>query len=568
MSVHDWDPLFGEVFDASEDAILILDGNTFIDCNEAAVRMLRCDSRDELLPAPPWGLSPERQPDGRLSTEKAEEMIRRAHERHFHRFEWVHTRADGENFPVEVTLTPVNLEGRRLLHVVWRDITDEKEREAEIARLANYDPLTSLPNRRLLNDRGRQALALARRLDRPLAVMFVDLDRFKDINDTLGHDVGDALLAEIARPLGACLRESDTLARLGGDEFALLLPEAEARDIHRIAERVLAVFRRTFDIDGRSIRIGASIGIVVYPGDGEDLNELIKNADIAMYQAKSRGGGYVFYQSEHGARVNRRVEIESELKRALDQDRLQLHFQPRVDVTTGEIRSLEALLRWYHPEQGWISPAEFIPVAERTGQIHAVGVRVLEMALGQLRRWRDAGIETRVGINVSAHELDADDFVDRIREALTRYELPAESLEVEITETAAMSGAERGMERLSDLRALGVEVAIDDFGTGYSSLSYLKRCPVDTLKIDQSFIRDMIEDPTDASIIDTIIQFAHTLGITRVVAEGVEYREQEEALKVLGCTEMQGFFYCRPAAAEIIEPMLASGYLSLDKAAD
>jgi len=554
--------MFQSVFHASEDAILILDGDTFIDCNEATVRMLRCRSKDEVLPSPPWALSPERQPDGRLSTEKAEEMIQTAFRRHFHRFEWVHRRADGEDFPVEVTLTTVDLEGRRVLYVVWNEITERKQRERRIRELAHFDPLTRLPNRRLLQDHARQALAMAERHKHPVGVMYMDLNRFKDINDTQGHDIGDELLVQVADRLQRCLRDTDTLARLGGDEFAFLLPETDADRMEDIAGRLLGVFDTVFKAGDLSVRLGASIGMVSYPNDGDTLSELLKNADIAMYEAKATSSGYCAFHHQHARRLHARVSLERELRIALDRGELQAHYQPRVEVHDGALHSVEVLARWPDGNGAWIPPAEFIPVAERSGLIHILGQNMLRLACRQCRAWRDEGLDVRVAVNVSALELQREDFVDTTRRTLEECGLPGEFLEIEITETAVMADAEGNIATLSALKSQGVHIAIDDFGTGYSSLSYLKRLPVDCLKVDHSFIRDMIEDPMDSGIVETIVALARSMDIN-TVAEGVETAEQFRAARTLGCDAVQGYLFAAPQSAEPAASLLTAKYLPL-----
>lgn len=304
------DRLFRQVFEASEDAILLIEGDQFIDCNEAAVRMLRCGSKDEIIPVPPWGVSPERQPDGRASDEKAHEMIQRAREKNFHRFEWVHTRADGEQFPVEVTLTPIELDGREVIHTVWNDITERKRNERKVERLARYDLLTDLPNRRLLQENANRIIDAAGRAGRPLAVMYMDLDRFKDINDTQGHEAGDRVLAEVAQRLRACLRKQDTVARLGGDEFAFLLPDTGVERMRQVATRIVDVLEEPFILNGISTRLSASIGLVSFPEHGQSLAELLKHADIAMYRAKERRNGWCLFEPGQASDVLERVNLE------------------------------------------------------------------------------------------------------------------------------------------------------------------------------------------------------------------------------------------------------------------
>lgn len=560
--LHEHDDIFRAVFNASGDAILLLDGTTFIDCNDAAVNMLRCGSKEDLFPTPPWGFSPEYQPDGRLSAEKAGEMIQVAYENHFHRFEWIHTRADGENFPVEVTLTPIELGGRHILYVVWNDITDRKNRERQIETLARYDPLTGLPNRRLLQERGQNAIELAARHGRQVGVLYMDLDRFKDINDTQGHDVGDALLISVAERFHDCVRSSDTVARLGGDEFAFLLPETGKERALEVAERLLRIFDTPFQAAAITAQLGASIGVVSYPEDGESLADLLKNADIAMYEAKGKGLGYSVFRSEHAQKITKRVSLEQALRKAVENEELALHYQPRVLTADGSIHSVEALARWEHPVHGWVSPAEFIPIAESSGVIHAMGKSLLQAACRQLVTWREQAIHVRVALNVSVLELQRADFVAQVEGTLQHYGIDGDTLEIEITESAAMTNPEINVTTLSALKALGVHIAIDDFGTGYSSLNYLKRLPVDSLKVDRSFVRDMTFDPTDAGIIESIVTLAKSMSL-QTVAEGVETPEQGLALRRLECDYLQGYLFTQPLSAQDIESLLKKGRMAL-----
>jgi len=554
--------IFRQVFQASEDAILLLDGNDFIDCNEAAVRMLHCRSKEDILPAPPWGLSPEFQPDGRRSADKAREMIETAYRRHFHRFEWVHRRADGETFPVEVTLTALELEGRKILHVVWNDITERKRNERRIEKLARYDLLTGLPNRRLLQESAERALKAGERHQHSVGVMYMDLDRFKDINDTQGHEVGDQVLAEVAERLRSCVRQTDTVARLGGDEFAFLLPDSDLDQMQAVAERVIEVLEEPFMINGISTRLSASIGMVRHPEDGQTLAELLKHADIAMYRAKERQSGWCLFQPEQASNVLERVNLERDLRQAIGARELMLHYQPIVESSTGRICSVEALARWPRPGGRDVSPGIFIPMAESTGLIHPLGDLLLELACEQAVRWRAQNLYVPITFNLSVRELQSPDLVERILDKLQAHDLDGSAIEIEVTESAAMSNAAENGIKLSQLRDYGIRVFIDDFGTGYSSLSQLKQLPVDALKVDQSFVRDMVSDPADANIVETIVLLAGAMELT-TVAEGIETIEQLQAVCALGCEQAQGFLFARPADADAITPLLRAGCVQL-----
>jgi len=547
--------LFHDVFHASEDAMMVLVDGRIVDCNEASVRLFRVPGRQALIPHTPWALSPPRQPDGSDSRTLAERIIRIAEERKFYRFEWQQRRFDGTEFPAEITITTVEYEGRPALYATLHDISERRQREQEVERLAHYDPLTDLPNRRLLHRAGEQAIERALVNGNGLGVLYLDLDRFKDVNDTQGHDHGDLLLVEVASRLRACVRRRDTLARLGGDEFALLMPGASHAALAATAARIQEAFRRPFSVRAGVVRIGASIGGVLCPRDGRTLNELLQHADIAMYRAKDAGLGYLPYEAEHGLEIHQRVCLERELAHALREGDIELAYQPRVEAAGGRITSVEALARWRGREAE--VPAErFIPVAETSGLIHALGEHMLQLACRQLRRWQAQGVPLRVALNISARELQREDFAERVLRAIDEHGVAAAGLELEITESTAMAFVEAGLDSLARLKARGVYIAIDDFGTGYSSLSYLKRLPVDALKIDRSFVADVLTDATDAGIIETIVALARSMGL-ETVAEGVETAGQESALIALGCDALQGYLYARPGPPEAVEVMLS-----------
>jgi diguanylate cyclase (GGDEF)-like protein len=431
------------------------------------------------------------------------------------------------------------------------DITERKRAEEQVRTLAYHDGLTGLPNRLVFQDRLALAVAQAHRRGKGLAVLFLDLDRFKVINDSLGHSVGDLLIREVAVRLRSCLRVGDTVARLGGDEFTLLLPDVEdAMDTVRVANKALEIIRMPFDIDGRELFVTASMGISLYPGDGHDPETLVKNADAAMYRAKEQGRDtYQLYTPALNATALERLALESSLRKALAQDELLLHYQPILDVATRRVHGLEALLRWRHPELGLVSPGEFIPLAELTGLILPMGPWVLRTACAQTRAWQERQPGLRIAVNLSARQFQEPGLVSHVTAALEETGLEPRYLQLEITETNAMHHAQTAIQTLRELKALGVGLSIDDFGTGYSSLSYLKRFPIDTLKIDQSFIRDIGTDPDDAAIASAIIALAHTLKLS-VVAEGVETPEQLSFLSRYGCDRTQGYLFSPPLPAE------------------
>ncbi len=435
--------------------------------------------------------------------------------------------------------------------------------EAELYRRAHYDVLTGLPNRQLVQDRLHQALAHATRTAAAVAVLFVDLDRFKQVNDSLGHSAGDAVLQQMAKRFAPLMRTEDTLARLGGDEFLVVLPAIENRDAApavatAVAKRLIEAAGANVNVNGQSVQLAASVGIALYPADGKSVEELLKNADAAMYDAKESGrAGYRFYAPELNARAMRRLTIEQGLRRALEHDELSIHFQPKISARSGRVVGAEALLRWKDPGEGYVSPGEFIPVAEESGLILPLGQWILRATCRQLRAWQDRGLDVvPVSVNCSARELRQLDLAGQVEAALAEHGLDPALLEIEITESIAMQDVHASIRVLGALRAAGVRLALDDFGTGYSSLSHLKQLPVDILKIDQAFVRNVTQGGRDAAIVHSIIVLAHSLGLT-VVAEGVETEAERRFLRDASCDQMQGYLFGRPAAAEEFEKLLS-----------
>jgi len=441
------------------------------------------------------------------------------------------------------------------------DISRYKENELRLLYLADHDALTRLPNRRRFLERLSQAIERAQGLDGSLAVLFVDLDRFKQISDVFGHEAGNQVLCEAARRIGHGVREEDTVSRLGGDEFTVLLERIDtAARVAAVADRIRAELNRPFCIAGREAYLSASIGIALYPRDGGSAEELLKRADVAMCQAKMNGrDGHQFYFPESENRISRGLDMETRLRRALEHGELELHYQPQVGFADGEINSVEALARWNNPELGWVAPAQFIPLAEETGLIHPIGAWVLETACAQARAWQDAGLRpVRMCINVSARQLDRR-LVDTVSRVLAQTGLSPSTLELEITESVMVSKDPGTEAALQALRALGIGFAIDDFGTGYATFDYLKRLPVRTLKLDGSFVRGVCDNVDDVAIVVASISLARSLGLS-VVAEGVETAEQHARLKQLGCDDCQGYYVFRPLPAPGLEKLLGSKF--------
>ncbi len=463
-------------------------------------------------------------------------------------------RRDGLETAIEDSASPIH--DRRGLVIgaviVFKDVGEARATSQQTVHLAQHDFLTDLPNRMLLNDRLTQAITLARRHSQRLAVLFLDLDRFKHVNDSLGHVIGDALLQSVARRLVTCVRDSDTISRQGGDEFLVLLSEIEhADDAAASARKIIAALATPHDIAHHQLHITGTIGISVYPDDGLDAGTLIKCADTAMYHAKERGRNhYQFFERDMHARAVERQRIEAGLHLALARREFVLHYQPKVDLDTGAMRGAEAMLRWVHPERGLMFPKEFVPIAEDCGLIVPIGQWVLREACRQARAWIDEGRRPlAVAVNISAVEFRGPGFLERVRTVLGDSRLDARYLELELTESALIQNDEAPARVLQALREMGVQVAIDDFGTGYSSLSYLRQFPISVLKIDQSFIHEIGAVPVGTSIVCAVISMGKSLGL-RVIAEGVETREQLAFLQAEGCAEGQGYYFSRPLAAE------------------
>ena len=471
-------------------------------------------------------------------------------------------RRDGHEVPIEDCVAPIHdLEGKVAgAVIVFRDVSAARAMTAHIAHTAQHDFLTGLPNRMLLNDRVGQAIAAAQRHEKQVAVLFLDLDGFKHINDSLGHPTGDRLLQSIAWRLVECVRGADTVSRQGGDEFVVLLSELEQpEDAAHTARRMLQVVAEAHSIDQHDLHVTTSIGVSVYPDDGLDAETLIKNADTAMYQAKENGRqSYRFFKPAMNVRAVERQSIEESLRRALERNEFALHYQPKIDLRTGAITGAEALLRWTHPTHGLVSPARFIPVAEDCGLILPIGAWVLREACGQARAWVDAGLPiTTMAVNVSAMEFQNENFLRNLTAILAETGLDPGSLELELTESVLMRRAESTASILQSVRERGVQVAVDDFGTGYSSLSYLRKFPVDALKIDQSFVRQ-ISDGEDTTIVTAVIAMARSLKL-RVVAEGVETVGELTFLRAHQCDEAQGYYFSRPVPPQQFARLLKTG---------
>jgi diguanylate cyclase (GGDEF)-like protein/PAS domain S-box-containing protein len=472
-------------------------------------------------------------------------------------------RRDGFESAIEDSAAPIHDRAGRVIGavIVFHDVSAARAMSLEMTHSAQHDLVTNLPNRLLLSDRISQSIALARRQNRPIAVLFLDLDRFKYINDSLGHATGDKLLQSVSKRLLASVRGSDTVSRQGGDEFVILLSEITyPEDAATSAKKILLSVSAPHSIGGHNLHIDGSIGISVYPEDGEDAETLIKNADMAMYHAKERGrNNFQFFKAEMNLKAVKRQSLESSLRCALEREEFLLHYQPKVNLDTGKITGVEALIRWQQPDRGLVPPSQFVPIAEDCGLIVPIGRWVLREACRQARAWQDAGLPPLpIAVNVSATEFCDSGFVEGVRRILSETGLEARYLELELTERVLMEDAESTASVLQELKMMGVHLAVDDFGTGYSSLSYLRQFPIDVLKIDQSFVHQITADPDDSTLVSAIINMGKSLQHL-VVAEGIETPEQRAYLQTQNCAEGQGYLFSRPLAAAQFAHILQMG---------
>lgn len=471
-------------------------------------------------------------------------------------------RKDGGVQPVDISLGHCEMDGEPHAIAYLRDLSERKKLEESLRHQATHDELTGLANRWLFQLQLKQALVRAERSEKRVTVLFIDLDHFKTINDTFGHGAGDSLLVQASRRIHGLLRASDTLARMGGDEFAVLLSDVdEADEAVSVAVKILACLQEAFTLTHQQVYSGASIGLAYYPDDARDSDSLLRFADMAMYQAKQDGrGGYACYSQELDRRTHDDMQVHARLKAALHDQLLHLHFQPQVELHSGRMIGAEALLRWHDPVLGAVAPSRFIPIAEATGLILPLADWVLETACRQIAAWQRAGTPVRLAVNVSAQQLHHGQLADKVRELLQRTGAQAQWLELEITETVAMTQPRRALEQLKELVELGCSVSLDDFGTGYSSLAYLKILPVRKIKIDRSFVQDITDDPNDDVIVQTIIGMAHNLGLD-VIAEGVETEAQRDRLSRYGCSSCQGYLYYPALPLMEFECLLGQGQL-------
>jgi diguanylate cyclase (GGDEF)-like protein/PAS domain S-box-containing protein len=544
-----------KVFESTTEGVIITDqNNKIVDVNDAFTGICGY-SRSEVI-----GKNPSILNSGRQNAAFYQQMWRSLQTTGYWKGEIWNRRKSGEIFPEWLNISAIkDYKGDINNYVaVFSDITNIKNSEEKLQQIAHHDPLTGLPNRLLFNETLKHAIERGRRHNHCIGIMFLDLDRFKNINDSLGHTVGDHLLQEVAKLLLSCAREEDTVARLGGDEFMIILeeiPSAEHSAI--IAQRILHAFERPFNVSGHELYAGTSIGISIFPTDGNNAPTLIKNADAAMYRAKELGrSNYHFYSPELTAGVEKRLVLENALRRAIEKSEFQIYYQPQYSLISNKIVAVEALLRWHRPGYGIVSPADFIPISEETGLIIPIGEWVLQTACKQTKLWSQQGLgQVRVAINVSPRQLINNDIVASVRKALNESQLEPHLLELEVTEASFMDVTDDKLQAMKTLKDMGVTFSVDDFGTGYSSLSYLKRLPINKLKIDQSFVRDIPQDTDDMAIARAVIALGHNLNLT-VIAEGVETPQQLNFLKAEGCDEFQGYLCSKPLPAEELESLI------------
>jgi diguanylate cyclase (GGDEF)-like protein/PAS domain S-box-containing protein len=549
--------LSAKVFSQSREAVVITDkDNNIISVNRAFSVITGYEEQDVL------GENPKFLASGRHDKDFYRALWETLVKENFWQGELWNRHKDGTVYPEWLTISAVRDESNDITHyiAIFTDITQHKEKEQQIEHLAHYDSLTNLPNRRLLKSRVDYELIAAQRNKKTFALLFIDLDHFKNINDSLGHSIGDQVLVEVGRRLLACVRKEDTVARLGGDEFNMLLTNSNVNGAAIVAYKIIVSLAEPIHCENYQLYITPSIGVSLYPDNGGSYETLFKNADIALYQAKASGRNqYQFFTPVMQQQTQRRMEIETDLRHATARNELMVYFQPQVNTQTGQLIGAEALLRWLHPVWGMVSPAEFIPVAEECGLILSIGDWVLEQSVAQARQWHDAGYPLTVAVNLSLAQFRSHTLLEKVKQILERYCLPPQYLELELTESIAMQNAEMAIEITHQLTQLGIELSIDDFGTGYSSLSYLQQFSLHKLKIDQSFTKSMIGNTDSENIVDAIISLAKSLNL-KTIAEGVETQQQLDMFKQKHCDEIQGYYFSKAIPADEFMAFVEKGF--------
>ncbi len=557
---------FETLFEKSSDGILILDDKgRFIEGNEEVISLLKLKSKEELLVKTPLDFSPERQPDRQMSKQKIEEMIHITKLRGGYQFEWMLRRMDGRDFWAEITMTPIELNGRNVVYVVCRDISEKKKsqekliKQADILRYqAHHDLLTGLPNRILFAQELKKGISEAKAREEELALFFIDLDQFKQINDSLGHGIGDKVLNLVADRLRQISDEQHILSRLGGDEFTVIMKQvADKNALQVFAHAILDAVKEPLFVEGNKLYTSISIGISLYPKDGKESDDLLKYADAAMYKAKEEGrNNYQFYDISMTEQAYERVIMKVALRRALEEKEFIVYYQPQVHARTGKIIGVEALIRWQHPLMGFLEPGKFLTVASETGLLAEIDRWTMQQAMREVGEWHRQGLQPgHLSLNTTISQLKDELFFERLEQALEKNHFNPEWLELEITESEVMQRYEEIITKLKLLHNKGIHIAIDDFGTGHSSLAYLKRLPANKLKIDRSFITDLPHNEESVAIVKAIIALANIVKLD-IIAEGVETEEQKVFLIENGCDNIQGYYYGRPMPAEEMRKLL------------
>jgi diguanylate cyclase (GGDEF)-like protein/PAS domain S-box-containing protein len=542
---------YQNLLDISPNAVTVQSEGIFVYINDAGLKMLGASSREEVIGMSVLDIIPSNYHE---TVKKRIGQLFMGNQ--VSSMEYPILRLDGKRIIIESTMTKIDFMDQTAFLAVASDVTERKSMEEKLQYMAYHDKLTGLPNRYMLSDYLKRAIDRCQSNEQKLAVLFIDLDGFKTINDTKGHETGDQLLMQAAERLVSAVQSKGIVSRQGGDEFILLLEEMEKTEVEKLSQHIVDTFTAPFIINNEEFFTSPSIGISLYPGDGIGSEALIKNADTAMYLAKKRGrNNYQFFVSISEDILDRKIKIENGLRRAIEYHELHLHYQPKVDLKTGKWQGVEALLRWNHPNFGFVSPAEFIPAAEKTGLIVPIGKWALETACRQLKTWQEQGLpEITVAVNVSAIQCQSGNFVKMVEEILSKHQLEARFLELEITESV-MQDIKESYNKIVQLKKIGVKISIDDFGTGYSSLSVLNRLPIDFVKIDKSFVDKVMTNDHTASLVKTMIQMGASLNF-ELIAEGIEEEQQAKFLVENGCQMGQGYFYSRPLPQEEIEVLL------------
>jgi len=557
--------MFESFFEESTDGLMILENGRCIECNQAVLNTLGVKHKNLLYGLLPSDISPEVQPDGQKSSIKEKKMMRLALIHGSHNFDWVYTGRNGEIVWVDVTMTSITMDQQDIVYVACRDISRRKEEEKTILeekqrlhRLANNDALTGLPNRLFFNERLEQATSMAKRHKRELAILFIDLDRFKEINDSLGHVTGDKVLCEIATRIKSVVRKEDILARLGGDEFIILMENLfDKTDAAILAKKILDAVIEPIYIDEHILYVSGSIGISLYPENNGSIDNLLHCADTAMYKAKAKGrNNFQFHSNDLTEAAHERLSLEETLRESLNNDEFLVYYQPQINSENGELTGMEALVRWNHKDIKIIPPSKFIAFAEETGFIVPLDQWVMRKALAQITEWYDTGLNPgAMALNLSMKQLHREDFIPVLKTMLKETGCKPEWISLEITENQIMTHSANVIDTLTQISKMGIKIAIDDFGTGCSTLSKLKHLPIDKLKIDRTFIKDLPHNEEDANIVKAAIVLSKSLNIN-IIAKGVETEEQKSFLTEHGCMNMQGYIYAKPMMANNMKEML------------